>query len=65
MTDEDRAIIRDLYRTACHGAGAAPRWQARDRLERTLDEAGLDMARVFERLNLDLGAYFASRPISR
>lgn len=65
MTDEDRAIIRDLYRTACHGAGAAPRWEARDRLERTLDEAGLDLGRVFNAIGLDIGAYFASRPISR
>jgi hypothetical protein len=65
MTPEDRIIIRALYNTACHGAGAEPRWEARDRLERTLDEAGLDLGRVFDAMGLDVGAYFASRPISR
>jgi hypothetical protein len=57
MAPEDRAIIRDLYRTACHGAGAGPRWEARDRLERIRDEAGLDLGLVFDAMGLDVGAY--------
>lgn len=65
MDAEDRAAIRELYRAACHGAGAPARWEARDRLARIVDEAGLDLARLFEALDLDLGAWFASRPISR
>jgi hypothetical protein len=65
MSTEDRIIIRDLCNQACHGAGAAPRWEARDRLERIVDEAGLDLGRVFDAMGLDLGPYFASRPISR
>lgn len=60
MTTEDRAIIRDLYRAACRGT-----LEARDRLERTIDEAGLDLGRVFEAIGLDIGTYSASRPISR
>lgn len=65
MSTEDRTIIRALYNTACHGAGAKPRWEARDRLQRVMDEAGLDLGRVFDAMGLDPGAYFASRPISR
>lgn len=65
MTAEDRNLIRDLYQTACYGAGARVRWEARDRLDRTLDEAGLGLGRVFIAIGLDIGAYFASRPISR
>ena len=60
MTPEDRIIIRALCNRACNGD-----LEARDRLERTLDEAGLDLGRVFEAMGLDVGAYFAFRPISR
>jgi hypothetical protein len=54
MTVEDRIIIRDLYN--------AKAW---DRLERVMDEAGLDLGRVLDAMNLDIGAASCSSRTSR
>lgn len=59
------ALICDIYRTACHGAGAAPRWEARDRLEEVAQASGRTVPELLNAHGLDLGAYFASKPISR
>ena len=48
MTPEDRIIIRALTNRAIGGDV-----EARDRLERTLDEAGLDLGLVFDAMGLD------------
>jgi len=64
MTTEDRIIICQLHRIACRNDGVVSK-NARELLERILDEAGLDRGRVFEANGLDLDAYLASQPISR
>lgn len=59
------STIRALYREACHAAGAPPRWAARDRLDAIAQATGKPLGAILEGQGLDLGAYFASRPISR
>lgn len=59
------AEIRDLYRAACHGAGAAPRWAARDALEAYAESLGRPLGPLLEDQGLCLAGYFAARPISR
>ncbi len=56
--------IREIYRQACHGAGAEPRMAARLQLLKLVDESGQRLGEFFDRHGLDLSAYFASRPIS-
>lgn len=58
------APLRVLYGEACHGAGADPRWAARQEIERRATEAGFEPAVWLGREGFDLGAYFASRPIA-
>lgn len=68
-----RETIRGLYRTACHGAGAAERWVARDELDRLAAAScfagnanGVPaLTALLESYGLDLGAYRASSPIFR
>ncbi len=56
--------VRALYRTACHGDGAEPRREARMMLRALAHRIGLDSdAALVRDSGLDLGAYFASRPI--
>ena len=62
MTATENTIIRKLYNEACHGAGATVRKSARASLEAMLNETGETMLDVFERNNLCIHAYFASRP---
>lgn len=59
--------IRRLYSQACHGAGAAARWEARDQIDAILgpDPEPGAMFDLFVLHDLDLASYFASRPISR
>ncbi len=59
----DRAELRALYATACHGAGAPTRILARQTLELMLLRAGLSMRDAFEDNGLCIHTYFASRPI--
>lgn len=60
-----REQIRQIYSEACHGAGAAARWAARDRLEQQARDDGVTLSALLERHGCDLAAWFASRPISR
>lgn len=62
----DRSTIIALVREACHGAGAAPRWEARDRLAAIAEAEGFEWdADLLRHHGLDVAVYFASRPISR
>lgn len=67
MADFDSlgALVRSEYREACHGAGAAARWKARDELDRVAKDGATTTPDLLRRYNLDLTAYFASCPISR
>jgi len=56
-----RATILRLYNTACHGFGAQPRSAARVELEAMFEGP---MYIFFSKYQLDLSAYFASRPIA-
>jgi hypothetical protein len=64
MTSEDRATLRRLYSEACHGAGAIPRFEARIQIDAMLSRCGMTLKEALDSERLDLGAYFASRPIS-
>lgn len=64
MTTTERAHLRRLYGTACHGAGAAPRKEARLQIEVLLRQCNTTLREAFEAERLDLAAYFASRPIT-
>lgn len=64
MTPVERQIVLKLYNEACHGAGAQVRTSARHSLEAMICEAGESMKDVFDRYNLCMASYFASRPIS-
>lgn len=61
LTDQD---IRAAYQQAVHGAGAMQRWAARDVIQAHLRATDTAMGPLFERLGLDLHAYFASRPVT-
>ena len=65
MSPEDRFAIRELHYVACRGRSDGLKRIARGRLERIIDEAGLDERLLFDELGLDLGAWFASRPASK
>ena len=65
LTAEMKAKVRDLHREACHGAGAEPRWQARDEIKVIAREHGYPLWQLFDECGLDAGAYAASCPISR
>ena len=56
--------VRELYRAACHGAGAEVRTAARKQLEGCPEFKRLGLLAFFQAHNLDMAAYFASRPIS-
>jgi hypothetical protein len=64
MTDSETECLRDLYRQACHGAGAEPRRIARGAIKALLIEADISLRDAFHEANLDMAAYFATRPIS-
>ena len=59
----ERDYLRSLYREACHGAGAEPRWEARKLIQKWLDHNKVTMREAFENAGLDMGFYVASRPI--
>lgn len=61
---EDRSI-HQLYREACYGAGANARNLARFALENEAAARGTAVLRMLEDLTLDVGAYFATAPITR
>lgn len=63
MDSAQRAELRSLYREAVHGAGAEPRRAARAKIAAMLEAAGVQMRDAFEANNLDMAAFFASRPI--
>ena len=63
MAATTNAEIRALYNTACHGAGAEARLVARRQIERTCNLRNITLGMLFSALNLNLAAYFASRPI--
>lgn len=65
LSPEDKAEVRELYRQACHGAGSAPRWAARDMIKAIAREHGSPLWQLFEECGLDAAAYGASCPISR
>jgi hypothetical protein len=60
----DAKRLRELFREACHGAGAEPRWKARAEIEKVADQRGIRIGALLEEAGLDVTAYFASRPIS-
>ena len=57
------AFLREAYRQALHGAGAASRNVARGIIEAHVAKEGLALAELFAERGWDLTAYFASRPI--
>ena len=59
------AELRRLVSVACHGAGAAERWAARDRLEDEAKIRGVHLRVIFQQIGASIPAYMASRPISR
>lgn len=63
MTTTEHAIFRMLYQQACFGAGADVRRAARASMQAMLNEAGDTLRDAFERNNLDMSAYFATRPL--
>lgn len=63
MTRVEIEIVRRLYNEACHGAGAKIRNAARKSLESMCVEAGESLMEVFDKANLNMDNYFASRPI--
>ena len=65
LTTEDKAKVRALYREACHGAGAAPRWAARDAIKAIAYRHGYPLWQLLDECGLDAAAYSASCPISR
>lgn len=56
--------IRDLYRQACHGAGAEPRLAARKKIQAEVEARGVRLHVMLDEAGVDIGAYFASAPIS-
>ncbi len=66
-----RATARSLYNEACHGAGASARQAARNALDAIAADSAFGAIEtgisptvsLLEDLGLDLGAYFASRPL--
>ena len=71
---ELRRDVAGLHREACHGAGAAARWAARDALDNLAhghkdDYSGTGNAYLLlQAMNMsdaDIDAYHAARPISR
>jgi len=64
MTTAERAQLRRLYSTACHGAGAQARKEARLQIEVLLRQCNTNLRESFEAERLDMSAYFASRPMS-
>lgn len=64
MTTTERDRLRRLYQLACHGAGAEPRREARNLIAAFLRQHSITLAEALEDAGLDLGAYFATAPIS-
>jgi hypothetical protein len=65
MPATTREVVRHLYSEACHGAGAEVRNAARRLLTKLAKESDRTDTDLLAEHGLDLGAYFASRPISR
>lgn len=59
----ERDYLRRLYLEACHGAGAEPRWEARNLMQKWLLHNEVTIKEAFEDAGLDLDTYFATRPI--
>lgn len=64
MTTIERDRFRRLYQLACHGAGAEPRREARNLIAAFLRQHDITLREALEDAGLDVGAYFASAPIS-
>lgn len=65
MSPTERAIFRILYQHACFGSGADVRNAARSSMEAMVKEAGETLRNAMALNNLDMVAYFATRPITR
>lgn len=61
--DVTAATPRELFRQACHGAGAEPRNEARAEIERRVGSEPGAVGDWLRANGFDLAAYFASRPI--